>query len=248
MRAPIILFAVVAYLRFRWSLWMVGLLAAGLLVVDLAFWGANLPKVPHGGWFPLVVALSVFTLMVTWKRGRELLARRFAGRTIPVDDLLASLRLGPPQRVSGTSVFMTSNPDGVPRALLHNLKHNKVLHERVIILTVQTLEIPRVDDAERITVAELGMGFWRVVSRYGFTEEPDVPTVLRSVRIPGYAYREMADSFFLGEVTVLVSHEPGMARWRLALFDRMSRNALRAYDFFGIPPNRVVGLGAQVEL
>jgi len=243
-----ILFAVVARLRFRWKLRWIALLAAGLLTVDLAFWGANLPKIPHGGWFPLLVALSVFTLMTTWKRGRAIFAEKFERRPMPVREFLRSIELHPPPRVPGTAIFMTSNAHGVPAAMLHNLKHNKVLHERVIILTIQNQDVPVTPDRERLSVEDLGMGVHRVVARSGFTETPDVPDILRQVDIPGYRYREMSDSFFLGEVTVLVSEHPGMAHWRALLFERMTRNALRASAYFNIPPTRVVGLGAQVEI
>ena len=243
-----LLFAVVARMRFGWSVWAVTALATGLLVVDVAFWGANLPKIPHGGWFPLVVALFMFTLMTTWKRGRAILSERFDGRPLPVADFLRSLEGHPPPRVPGTGVFMSSTPAGVPRALLHNLKHNRVLHERVILLTVEIEDVPRVNESERYGVTSLGQGFHRVVARFGFTESPDVPDILRNVDIPDYEYREMTHSFFFGEISVIVGEKPAMARWRSVLFERMTRNALRASTYFNIPPNRVVGMGAQVEI
>jgi KUP system potassium uptake protein len=143
---------------------------------------------------------------------------------------------------------MTTASEGVPRALLHNLKHNKVLHERVILLSVDTLDVPYAHPGDRYEVAELGTGFYRVLARYGFAEDPDVPNVLSQIEIPGYEYKEMQNSFFLGEITIIVPKHPGMARWRGLLFERMARNALRASAYFRIPPNRVVGLGAQVEL
>ena len=243
-----ILFAVVARLRFRWNLWAVLGLATSLLIVDVAFWGANLPKIPHGGWFPLIIAGVMFTLMTTWKRGRAILSERFDGRPLPVADFLRSLQGHPPPRVPGTAVFMTSSSAGVPKALLHNLKHNRVLHERVIILTVDIQDVPRVPESERYTVKDYGQGFHRVVARFGFTESPDVPEILRSVEIPDYQYREMTNSFFLGEVSVVVGSRTVMAHWRSVLFERMTRNALRASAYFNIPPNRVVGMGAQVEI
>ena len=243
-----ILFAVVAYLRFRWKLHWVVLLAIALLTVDLSFWGANLPKIPHGGWFPLLVAGTVFTLMTTWKRGRAILAEKFEGSPLPVEEFLRSIAHHPPPRVPGTAVFMTSSATGVPAAMLHNLKHNKVLHERVLILTIEIQDVPVTPEAERLSVDDLGQGVHRVVARFGFTETPDVPEILARVEIPGYRYRGMADSFFLGEVSVIVSEHPDMAHWRAVLFERMTRNALRASAYFNIPPNRVVGLGAQVEI
>jgi KUP system potassium uptake protein len=243
-----VLFAVVASLKFRWKPWVVWSMAIMLLIIDIAFWGANLPKIPHGGWFPLLVAGSVFVVMTTWKRGRAALIARFEGESIPVEDFLASIEGHPPHRVAGTAVFMTSTALGVPRALLHNLKHNRVLHERVLLLTVRTLEVPRVDPSERLEVEELGSGFYRVVARFGFAEDFDVPQALRGLDIPGYKFNEMNHSFFFGEVDVLIGKHPPMMRWRAALFARMSRNAQRASAFFRIPPNRVIGLGAQMEL
>lgn len=243
-----ILFAVVAHLHFKWKLGTVGLMATGFLLVDLAFWSANLPKIPHGGWFPLIVAGAVFTLMTTWKTGRAILEERFGRHSIPVEDFVASIRSRPPTRVPGTAVFMTTGESGVPRALLHNLKHNKVLHERVIFLSVDTLDVPYLRGRQRTRVKDVGDGFFRVVAEYGFAEDPDVPAVLRGVDIPGYEYKEMENSFFLGEITIIIPKHPAMAHWRAMLFERMSRNALRASAYFRIPPNRVVGLGAQVEL
>lgn len=243
-----LLFAVVARIRFKWSLSAVVALAAALLVADLAFWGANLPKIPHGGWFPLLVALVMFTIMTTWKKGRSLLAEVFELRAVSAPEFLSSLEEHPPTRVPGTAVFLTSSPLGIPPALLHNLKHNKVLHERVILLTVTTLDVPYAPPERRVRVEELGHGFFRVVASFGFSEEPNVPAVLRDADIPGYRYREMTDSFFTAELTVIISEKPAMARWRAFLFERLHRNAQRAISYFSIPPNRVVGLGAQVQL
>lgn len=243
-----LLFAAVAFVRWRWRPWVVIGMAVSLLVVDLAFWTANLPKIPHGGWFPLLVALLVFTVMTTWKRGREILAQRFGMERLAVSDFMESISRHPPARVPGTAVFMNGDPEGIPRALLHNLKHNKVLHERVVIMTVKTEEIPHVPDEERTEVEALGEGFWRVVARYGFTEDPDVPAVLREARIDGYEYNRIDTSFFLGPRTVIVGKRAGLARWRAHLFDRLSRNGQRASDFFKIPVNQVVELGAQIEL
>jgi len=226
----------------------VGGLAAAFLVVDLAFWGANLEKIPHGGWFPLVVAAVIFTAMTTWKRGRQILASRMHATTLPFDLFLADLDRNPPARVPGTAVFMYGNAEGTPPALLHNLVHNKVLHERVVLLTVETEEIPVVADAERVSVAEEGHGFFRVAVRYGFTEEPDVPAALATVRRPDLDLTPMRTSYFLGRETLIPSKKPGMAMWREHLFAVMTRNARTATSFFGLPPNRVVELGAQIEL
>jgi KUP system potassium uptake protein len=243
-----ILFSMVALLRWKWSPWWVGIMATGLLAVDLAFWTGNLTKIPHGGWFPVVVAGAMFTLMTTWKRGRELLASRLAHDKLPILEFLSAIEEHPPQRVPGTAFFMSGDPGGVPRALLHNLKHNRILHERVFLLTVETEEIPYVSEEDRILVEELGSGFFSVVVLYGFAEDPDVPRVLRQLSIDGYRYQPMESTFFLGQRTIVIPKEPGMARWRAHLFDRMTRNAERASAYFRIPVDRVVELGAQVEL
>ncbi len=243
-----VLFAVVARLRWKWKPWVVGLMALSLLVVDLAFWSGNLPKIPHGGWFPVVVALGMFTLMTTWKRGREILAIRFAHEKLSVLDFLRSIEAHPPQRVPGTAIFMNSEPGGVPRALLHNLKHNRILHERVLLMTVETEDVPYVPEEARLLVEELGEGFYSVVALYGFAEDPDVPRILRQISIEGYRYKRLETTFFLGQRTFIIPSKPKMARWRSHLFDRMARNAERASEYFRIPVDRVVELGAHVEL
>jgi KUP system potassium uptake protein len=243
-----ILFAVVAYMRWRWPTWIVLSMTGALLVIDLAFWTGNLPKIPHGGWFPLLVAALMFTVMTTWKKGREILASRFAHERIPVLDFLESIKDHPPQRVPGSAIFMNGNPAGIPRALLHNLKHNRILHERVLLMTVETEEIPHVPEDHRILVEELGQGFFSVVAIYGFDEDPDVPAVLKELELPGYRYNPLDTTFFMGHRTFVIPKKPSMARWRSQLFDRMSRNAERASAFFRIPVNRVVEVGAQIEL
>jgi KUP system potassium uptake protein len=243
-----ILFSVVAYLRWKWPSWVVLLLTASLLLIDLAFWVGNVPKIPHGGWFPVLVAAGVFTLMTTWKRGREILASRFHHQRMDVEDFLRSIEAHPPRRVPGTAVFMSGDPGGVPRALLHNLKHNRILHERVFLMTVETEESPYVPKEERVTVEELGKGFHTVVAHYGFAEDPDVPEILQNLELEGYEYRPMETTFFLGKRTLVIPKRPIMARWRSRLFDRMARNAESASAFFRIPVSRVVEVGAQLEL
>jgi KUP system potassium uptake protein len=190
----------------------------------------------------------MFTLMTTWKRGREILASRFAHQKLGVLDFLESIEAHPPQRVPGTAIFMNSEPGGVPRALLHNLKHNRILHERVLLMTVETEEIPYVPEEARILVEDLGAGFYSVVVLYGFAEDPDVPRVLRQISIDGYRYNPLETTFFLGQRTLIIPSKPRMARWRSRLFDRMARNAERASAYFRIPVDRVVELGAHVEL
>ena len=243
-----LLFAVVARIRWNWSLWTVGGMAAALLVVDLAFWGANLPKIPDGGWFPLVVAGLLFVVMTTWKRGRQILSDRLKGKIMPEERFLNWLEKAEPHRLPGTGVFMDSNPEGTPHALQHNIEYNGVLHERVLLLTVITREVPEVDPAERTEVREVGRGVYRVLADYGFAEDPDVVDLLETMEIGGEGFDIDETTFYLGRETLIATDEPGMAEWREKLFARMSRNAQRATEYFGIPTERVVELGVQVEL
>ncbi|HEU4885700.1 MAG TPA: KUP/HAK/KT family potassium transporter, partial [Longimicrobium sp.] len=225
-----------------------GSLAAFFLMIELGFFGANVIKIPHGGWFPLVIAAAFFTAMTTWKMGRQILADRLQDRTLPIKLFLADLASSRYTRVTGTAVYMYGNPEGTPPALLHNLLHNKVLHERVVLLTVETDEIPTVQDADRVEVSELGHGLFRVVLRYGFTDDPDIPSGLALAEAKGLTFKRMETSYFLGRETLIASKNPGMAMWREHIFAVMSRNARSATSFFGLPPNRVVELGAQIEL
>jgi KUP system potassium uptake protein len=243
-----LLFFFVARERWGWSAWRAGTVAGAFLAVDLAFWGANLLKIPHGGWVPLVIGAVVFTLLTTWKKGRQLLAQRMRERTLPLEAFLESLMLHPPHRVPGTSVFMFGGSHGTPPALLHNLKHNRVLHERVVFLTIRTEEVPTVGAAERATVADLGHGLWQVVLRYGFLEDADIPAALQALGHARLRLTPMETTYFLGRETLIATRRPGMAPWRERLFALMSRNARPATAFFRLPPNRVVELGAQVEL
>jgi KUP system potassium uptake protein len=243
---------VLAYVvaRERWGVSRaVALPVAGLfLVVDLAFFGANAVKIADGGWFPLLLAVCIFTLMTTWKRGREILATKLRAASLSLSDLLDSFGDHPPLRVPGTAIFMTGNAEGTPPALLHNLKHNKVLHEQVVLLTILSEEVPHVPAVERVEVEPLQQGFVRVIARYGFMENPSIPDVLKRCREKGLQFQLMGTSFFLGRETLIPTKKPGMAVWREALFSWMSRNARSATAYFRIPPNRVVELGSQVEL
>ena len=243
-----LLFAYVARALWKWSLPRVVLLSAAFLVVDLAFWGANIVKIPQGGWFPLVIAAIMFSVMTTWKKGRQILAGRLHDRILPIELFMQDVRENPPTRVAGTAVFMYGTPDATPPALLHNLIHNKVLHERVVLLNVSTAEVPTVDDDERIEVLELGSGFWKVAVRYGFTEDPNIPEALAAMNHPELGFKPMETSYFLGRETLIPSRKPGMATWREHFFWIMSRNARTATSFFSLPPNRVVELGTQIEL
>jgi len=225
-----------------------GSLAAFFFLIEFGFFGANLTKIAHGGWFPLVIGAIVYTILSTWKRGRALLAARMRERLYPFDRFLSDIEAYPPQRVSGTAIFMTSNLQGTPPTLLHNLQHNKVLHERVILLTVVTSDIPHVTAKDRSEVEALGHGFYRLTLRYGFMEEPDVPAALSEASRRGFMIDLNETTFFLGVETLLATRRPGLPLWRERLFVLIARNAVRANAFFKIPPERVVELGMQVEL
>jgi KUP system potassium uptake protein len=263
---------VVARKQWNWPVWQVALLGGTFLVVDLAFMGTNLMKIPDGGWFPLLVAVIVYLLMSTWKKGRARLSEIVLENTLPIGVFLADISKRKPVRVPGVAVFLTSVRGGAPPVLLHHLKHNKVLHEKVILLSVIGQEIPQVDEKERVQYRELGEGFCEVVANYGFMETPDVPNMLQSLRL---AYGEgkelrlelMSTSFYLGRETLIpvdrrtrgkkagrppqstdgLPMRPVMPRWRKKLFIFMTRNAQSATAFFGLPPNRVVELGAQIQ-
>jgi KUP system potassium uptake protein len=242
-----ILFAYVTRQRWGWPKWKAGTFLAVFLAIDLTFFAANLLKVPHGGWVPLAVAGGVFILMSTWKNGRELLNRILKQGSLPMDLFLADVAKRKPYRVAGTAVFMTSASEGAPVVLLHHLKHNKVLHEQVVLMSVQTLEVPEVPRDRRISIHELGQGFFRVVARFGFMETPNIPQILAICSQRGLAMRPNETSFFLGRERLIVGGSFPMPRWRKKLFVFLSRNARSATEYFGIPPNRVVELGAQIE-
>ena len=248
MAVTTVLFAVVAAKRWRWSPASIVLFLGVVLVVDLTFWGANLPKIPQGGWFPIVVAAVIFTMMTTWKKGRRLVATRLEVGSLPVELLVADIRESQPTRVPGTAVFMHKDPAGTPPALLHNLKHNRVLHQRVVLMSVVTLEVPRVADEERLSVVRVADDLYRVVASYGFAESPNVPAILEACGESGLAFDMMQTTFFLSRETLVAHRKGGMAGWRQRLFGVMSRNSLQATVYFGIPPNRVVELGMQVQL
>jgi KUP system potassium uptake protein len=243
-----LLFFVVARERWQWRLPAVIIVTGTFLVIDLAFWAANLIKIPHGGWFPLVVGAMIFGLMATWKRGRVILRERLDDVVLPVELFLNDVRGNSAARVPGTAVFMYSDPTATPPALLHNLKHNKVLHQRVVFLVVETENVPHVGGSERATVEELGAGFYRITLRYGFLEEPNVPKALGELGANGLEFKHLETTYFLGRETIIPSDRPGMAVWRERLFSVMHRNARTATSFFCLPPNRVVELGAQIEL
>jgi KUP system potassium uptake protein len=235
------------------ALWRWGWLASVsflilFFIVDFAFFSANSVKIFDGGWFPLAMGLGVHGLLMTWKRGREALAERMRQDTMPLTLFIQSMFHDPPLRVPGTGVFMTTAPDGVPRALLHNLLHNKVLHARVVLVNVVTEDIPCVPDSERVRVEELDFGFYRVYVRYGFKDDPDIPAALTMCESQGLPFELMESSFFLGRETLIPRKTSPLTLWRDRLFILMFRNAHSAADFFSIPPNRVVEFGTQVEL
>ncbi|WP_397605063.1 potassium transporter Kup [Sphingorhabdus sp.] len=241
------LIAVVLLSLWKWPKWKALPILALFFIVDFAYLGANLLKVPSGGWVPLVIGLVIFTLLTTWSRGRALMRDRMAESTMPMDIFIKSAA-NSATRVPGTAIFMASAASGVPSALLHNIKHNRILHERVIILTVQIEDVPYVVSSDRIICKDLGEGFYRVKMRFGFLEETNVPATLDLVDLCGPKFDMMHTSFFLSRQTLIASKIPGMAIWREKIFSWMLRNAANAMEFFKLPSNRVVELGSQVEI
>ncbi len=248
MLITVILLHVIATERWKWPPVAAWALSGTLILIDGAFFGANLLKVAHGGWLPLVIGAAIFTAMTTWKTGRRILFERLTARALPLDDFMQMVESTPPTRVHGTSVFMTAQTQSTPPALVHNLRHNKVLHDRAVVLTVTTANVPVIPLADQVTVRDLGHGVANVIVRYGFMQNPDVPQALGQARRLGLEIDDEDVTFFLGRETILVSDRPGMAKWREQLFVLMSRNAVRATAFFQLPPDRVVELGVQVEM
>ncbi len=243
----ILLFFVITRI-WKWGQTPAWVICGVLLFVDLAYFAANSVKILQGGWFPLAIAGGVFTVISTWRRGREILFERLRPGAIPIEPFLASIAIHPPQRVPGTAVFLTAGREGVPHAMLHNLSHNKVLHERVVLLTVMTEDVPYVTDENRLEIDDMGEGFYRMSVRYGFKDEPDLPAALQLPNTLGLEFSLMETSFFLSRQTIVPTKAPGMAMWREKLFATMSRNASSATEFFRIPTNRVVELGTQIEI
>ncbi|HEV2818792.1 MAG TPA: potassium transporter Kup [Allosphingosinicella sp.] len=241
------LLTVVLFVLWKWKPWLAVPVLAVFFLVDIAYFAANLLKVPDGGWFPLLVGLFAFTLLTTWAKGRQLMIRRMNEAAMPASIFIKSAASSA-TRVPGTAVFMTTASDGVPHALLHNLKHNKVLHERVLLLTVKIEDVPYVEEEKTFHLQELGQGFYRLILHYGFMQETDVPSALGRVDSCGPQFKMMDTSFFLARQTLIASPRPGMMIWREKLFAWMLRNAESAMEFFNLPPNRVVELGSQVEI
>src|SRR6266487_3959641 len=243
-----VMFYVMSREVWGWSLLKAAAVSGSFLVVDLTFLAANALKIWHGGWVPLVIAIALYFVMITWKKGREILAKRMMEKTVPLKLLLADLAAEPPVRVPGTAVFMYGSSDGTPPALVLNLTHNKVLHEKIVFLTVVTEDVPHVGAEQRATVKRSGKGFHSVVARYGFMQDPDITEILAACKANHLDIPMEGTTFFLGRETLIASDRPGMAMWRERLFSFMSRNALRATAFFKIPPNHVFEVGAYVEL
>ncbi|MCB1920545.1 MAG: potassium transporter Kup [Candidatus Competibacteraceae bacterium] len=243
-----ILVAFVVFLAWRWNPWLAAPLLGALLLIDFAFFSANAIKLLQGGWFPVVVALASFTTLTTWRRGRRLLFQEMGNLTMPLDQFIRSIEKAELQRVNSNAVYLTSRPEGVPSALLHNIKHNEVLHARNILVTVQTAETPYVADADRLEVIDLGHSFYRVLVHYGFMDQPDIPKALEMCGEKGLAFDLNKTSFFLSREVVVPKMTPPMVLWRELFFIWMLRNAQSATDFFRIPTNRVVELGTLVEI
>lgn len=231
----------------QWKWYYTWPLLIVLFAVDAAYFASNLTKVPDGGWFPLMIGAFIFTLLTTWSKGRMLMRERMAESAMPITVFTQSAS-NSAHRVPGTAIFMASTEKGVPSALLHNIKHNKILHERVVILTVRIADVPYVRSTNRFEVKDLGNGFFRVILNYGFLEETDVPAALTEFNPCGEPFNMMTTSFFLSRQTLLPSKNPGMAIWREKVFAWMLRNAANAMEFFRLPTNRVVELGSQVEI
>lgn len=244
-----VLICMVMALLWGWSRRKISIMIGIFLTVDLAFFLSNSTKIPHGGWFPLAIGVAVFLLLTTWKQGRQLLMAKLSKESLPVEDFMGMLsdRVA---RVPGTAIFLTGTSEGVPLALLHNLKHNKVIHERVVILTVKIDEVPFVSDARRLEAIPIAAGMSRLVLKFGFMEDPNIPKTLARAKLDqlGFFYEPMTISYFLSRETIIPSSQPGMPLWREHLFAFMAKSATSAMDFFHLPSNRVVELGSQVEI
>jgi KUP system potassium uptake protein len=241
------LISVVLLTLWKWPKWKALPVLAVFFIVDFAYLGANLLKVPLGGWVPLVIGMVIFILLTTWSRGRQLMRDRMAESTMPMEIFIKSVATSA-HRVSGTAIFMASSAAGVPSALLHNIKHNKILHERILILTVVIQDVPYVDAGDRMDCKDMGSGFYRLRLNYGFLDDTDIPKALDNVDMCGPKFNMMQTSFFLSRQTLIASKLPGMMIWREKIFAWMLRNAANAMEFFKLPTNRVVELGSQVEI
>jgi KUP system potassium uptake protein len=243
-----ILLITLASQKWRLSGWIIGIFGVLFLTVDSALLSANAIKFFEGAWFPVALGIVAFTVMRTWRHGRDLIRQHVNRDSLRIEHFVHSVMSEPPVRVSGTAIFMTPSNDYMPPALLHNLKHNKVLHERNVFLSVETLGVPRAEDLERVAYTDLGQGFARLTLRFGYMEIPNVPMALKKWAIPGPPFDPMDTTFFASRETITARADEGMALWRDKLFLIMSRNATPATEFFGIPGNRLVELGTQVSI
>ena len=243
-----VLFYVVARRLWGWNVLVVAPLTLFFLIIDVAFFGANIIKVADGGWFPLLLAWLVFTVMTTWKTGRRILIERIQAEGRVLEEFLEEVEKHPPRRVPGTAIFMNGNASRTPPALVHNLEHNKVLHKRVLFLTVKTKLVPFVPVEERVETESLGNGFYRLKVYYGFMEDPDIPNALARVQVPGLTYDRTDTTYFLGRETIIAAKRHGMALWREQLFSVIAHNATSATAYFCLPPDRVVEMGEQIEI
>lgn len=238
---------VLTFAVWRWPPVIAGGLTALFLLIDGAYFLSNATKIPDGGWFPLAVAVAVFISLTTWSKGRRLVRQHLADGSLDLDQFIRSTA-DSIRRVPGTAIFLSSTADGVPPALLHNVKHNKILHERIFILTVVTDRVPQTPEDERIVIADHGSNFYRVRLRHGFMEEVDIPASMQTIEQCGAPIKLMSTSYFLSRQTLIPSAKPGMALWREKLFAWMVRNSVTPMEFFKLPTNRVVELGSQIEI
>nr|MBA3469870.1 KUP/HAK/KT family potassium transporter [Herpetosiphonaceae bacterium] len=242
-----IIFYVVARQRWGWSLLKAGGLAGFFLAIDLAFLGANVVKIPGGGWFTLVVALLIFTLMTTWKRGENLVAQRASSDHL-LSNVIETLHAKPPVRVPGTAIFLSARPEGAPEALLANIHHNGVLHEHVLLVTVQTRSVPHVPPSERLALDSIEHGMYILTVFFGFMDKPDIHDEIRRLEIPDLPFDPDQTTYFINRTRVIPTKLPGMALWREKMFAVMSSNATNAADFFSLPPSQVIEIGTRVEV
>lgn len=238
----------VMHRRWQWSWTAVLLVTIPFLILDFAFFGSNMLKIGEGGWVPIMIAVVSILLMTTWHRGRSILGQKMAEAAVSIDDFVRDVAQSKPLRVPGTAIFLTGNPNGIPRTLLHNFKHNKILHKQIVLLSVRTEDIPAVPESERSQVRVFAEGFYQIVIRYGFSEDPNIPGTLQTINQEGLSLAPMGSTFFLGRETLILTPEKTMRSWRKLLFAYLSRNAWDASKFFRIPPNRVIEVGIQMEL